>query len=400
MHHKFSITQKFSASAALALVLFGAISSLVLFSSANSLAEQSAQNKGSSSLNYLVELVRSPLVNRDVISAQAILQNAISDSLIFSTELKDANGVLLAQSRRQDGSPRQVLQFQRDIEFQGAPVGTINIAVNHSSIQSQYRQPIFVWLLLWTLFSAVFLWLVYRASSSYAARIHHLLERLPGTADGPADEVDALEHRVLPLLAKTAVSEETFADQFHYCVFTAHIKNRPALDLHLDRAGRQKMLVQIDYCTARTLELYGGQRLHGNAEHLRFFIRSPRFSKQQLLVSLMAAHTLQQLLQKLAEQMGVQLEVAWGLSMGDVVEDPLMLRDQQFDELSNQSNALAETLGSGNIALAHSKLDPAEFSSVAELRVSDGDYLLLEKFPVDRQDLLDRQLHYLCTTCL
>lgn len=400
MLQKYTLPQKFTAMVAIALLAVGVTCFLLLRYLNGNLADQVVADKGESSLNALVEMVRGPLVNQDVLSTQVLLQNAVVDRLIFRVEISDTSGRQIAQSQEASAAPGRLTAFSRDIDFQGNRAGSIRLLVNDSLVRREYGLPAIAFAISWLLFSAAATWIVYRTLGSQSIRIQRLLNRLPGGDERTGNELDVLEHRLLPLLAKFPVDRESSADKYHYCVFTGLIKNRALLDHLLNREGLNKMLVQIDYCLARTLELYGGQRLHGSAEQLRFFIRSSRFNKQLLLVSLMAAYTLQQLLQKLGAQLGAELQICWGLSLDDVVEEPVMLRDQQFDDLFNRSKQLASRLEAGAIGLNPPDIPAEELQTIAELHRSDEQCLVLVNFPPERQLLLDRQLQYLCGICL
>ena len=157
------------------------------------------------------------------------------------------------------------------------------------------------WLLLWVLFSAVCTYLTHRYAEQLSRRLRLLTKRLPGGSDNIVDEIVALETRLQPLLAKGG--DEELPETSYYCsLVTATIKNRQRLDTQLNRQNMTMLLEKIDYCTLRTLELYGGKRIEGGNGCINFYIRSTQHSKQHLLVCLMAVYSLQQLLKKLLER--------------------------------------------------------------------------------------------------
>ena len=64
----------------------------------------------------------------------------------------------------------------------------------------------------------------------------------------------------------------------YYCsLVTATIKNRQRLDSQLNRQNMTLLLEKIDYCTLRTLELYGGKRIEGAMAVLIFIFALPSF---------------------------------------------------------------------------------------------------------------------------
>ena len=296
MHRQFSMARKLPATVLSACLIFGLFSWIVLFSHATSVSKDTLQEKGELTIGQLVELVRAPLFNNDNISIQVALQKVTEDPSIISASVEDVEGQLVAQSKKTTIEKVIANSFSRDIVFQDTLAGKVRLTINSQPIKQRFNQVVRNWLLLWVLFSAVCTYLTHRYAEQLSRRLRLLTKRLPGGSDNIVDEIVALETRLQPLLAKGG--DEELPETSYYCsLVTATIKNRQRLDTQLNRQNMTMLLEKIDYCTLRTLELYGGKRIEGGNGCINFYIRSTQHSKQHLLVCLMAVYSLQQLLQ-------------------------------------------------------------------------------------------------------
>ena len=180
---------------------------------------------------------------------------------------------------------------------------------------------------------------------------------------------------------------------------TLTIKNRQRLDSQLNRHNMTLLFEKIDYCTLRTLELYGGKRIEGGNGCINFYIRSTQLSKQHLLVCLMAVYSLQQLLKQLSEQLGIDLDIAWTLCSDNLPAAPLFQYHEGLDRLKGQASLLAEQLEEGSIGMQSKEYDIEQLSSIARFLPFSEDCYLLQGFPEGRQLLLEKQIQHLASIC-
>lgn len=398
MHRQYSMATKLPAIVLSACLIFGLFSWIVLHSHADSVSKKTLQEKGELTITQLTELVRAPLFNNDNISIQVALQKVTEDPSIISASVEDVEGQLVAQSKKSPTERVVANNFSRNIVFQDTLAGKVRLTINSQPIKQRFSQVVRNWLLLWALFSATCTFITYKFAEQLSRRIRLLTKRLPGGSENIVDEVLALETRLQPLLAKG--NDEELPETNYYCsLVTATIKNRQRLDTQLNRQNMTLLLEKIDYCTLRTLELYGGKRIEGGNGCINFYIRSTQLSKQHLLVCLMAVYSLQQLLRQLSEQSGIDLEIAWTLCSENLPAAPLFQYHEGLDRLKGQASVLAEQLEEGSIGMHSKEYDIEQLSSIARFLPFSEDCYVLQGFPEGRQLLLEKQIQHLASIC-
>ena len=398
MHRQLSMARKLPAIVLSACLTFGLFSWIVLYSHAASVSKDTLQEKGELTIGQLVELVRAPLFNNDIISIQVALQKVTEDPSIISASVEDVEGQLVTQSKKTSVGKVIANSFSRDIVFQDTLAGKVRLTINSQPITQRFNQVVRNWLLLWLLFSAVCTYFTHRFAEQLSRRLRLLTKRLPGGSDNIVDEIVALETRLQPLLAKG--NDEELPETSYYCsLVTATIKNRQRLDTQLNRQNMTMLLEKIDYCTLRTLELYGGKRIEGGNGCINFYIRSTQHSKQHLLVCLMAVYSLQQLLKQLSGQLGIDLDIAWTLCSDNLPAAPLFQYHEGLDRLKGQASVLAEQLDKGAIGMQSKEYDIDQLSSIARFLPFTDDCYLLQGFPEGRQLLLEKQIQHLASIC-
>jgi uncharacterized membrane protein affecting hemolysin expression len=398
MHRQLSMARKLPAIVLSACLTFGLFSWIVLYSHAASVSKDTLQEKGELTIGQLVELVRAPLFNNDIISIQVALQKVTEDPSIISASVEDVEGQLVTQSKKTSAGKVIANSFSRDIVFQDTLAGKVRLTINSQPITQRFNQVVRNWLLIWLLFSAVCTYFTHRFAEQLSRRLRLLTKRLPGGSDNIVDEIVALETRLQPLLAKG--NDEELPETSYYCsLVTATIKNRQRLDTQLNRQNMTMLLEKIDYCTLRTLELYGGKRIEGGNGCINFYIRSTQHSKQHLLVCLMAIYSLQQLLKQLSGQLGIDLDIAWTLCSDNLPAAPLFQYHEGLDRLKGQASVLAEQLDKGAIGMQSKEYDIDQLSSIARFLPFTDDCYLLQGFPEGRQLLLEKQIQHLASIC-
>ena len=400
MHRQYSMAVKLPAAVLSLCLLLLFVSWVVLTHQTNQLASKAINDKSLGALNQLDQLIRAPLFNNDRISVQVALTKVADDPAIFSASLFDVDNQLITQSRQTGQLGANLERFSRDIEVEDTLVGTLVIALNSQPIYAQYRQVLINWIVIWLLFTAGCTYASYRFSEQLSRRLRLLSNRLPGGGDKIIDELTDLEVRVQPLLSNSGQIDEASNTGYYYSLVTASIKNRQRLNTQLNRESLELLFEKIDYCTARTLELYGGKRIEGTDGTLCFYIRSTQSSKQHLLICLMAVYSLQQLLEKLSANLGVDLEINWTLCSGNLSQLPLFRYDEGMAALKHQCAELAARIQEGIIVLHSTEYDIEALSSIARFLVFDDHCFILQGFPEGRQSLLEKQVLHLANVCL
>ena len=399
MHRQFSLAKKIPALALSACLTLGLFGWALLSSHASQLSQQALQEKGDLTINQLVELVRGPLFNGDSISIQVALQNVTEDKIILDASVYDIGGQLVAQSKKPFPENSKAVSFSRNIALQDTQAGRVLISVDSQAIQQRHSQVVSNWLLLWAVFTLLSSYGCFRFAEQLSRRLRMLTNRLPGSSESLDDEMASLELRLQPLLSKS--SDEGLSDTGYYCsLITATIKNRRRHESQLNRQNLTQLFEKIDYCTLRTLELYAGQRIEGGSGSINFYIRSTQVSKQHLLVCLMAIYSLQQVLERLSEELGIDLEICWALCSDKLPSAPLFSHHEGLDKLKSATASLTDELEKGAIAVQSAEFDIEQLSSIARFLPFKENCFVLQGFPEGRQMLLEKQIQHLASICL
>ncbi|MBT5105775.1 MAG: hypothetical protein HOM20_06280 [Porticoccaceae bacterium] len=399
MHRQYSLAKKLPALVLSACLIFGLFGWALLSSYASQLSQETLQEKGDLTINQLVELVRGPLFNGDSISIQVALQNVTEDRIILDASVYDIGGQLIAQSKKPAPETSIPISFSRNIALQETQAGKVLISIDSRAIQQRHSQVVSNWLMLWAVFTLLSSYGCFRFAEQLSRRLRMLTNRLPGSSESLDDEMASLELRLQPLLSKS--SDEGLSDTGYYCsLITATIKNRHRLESQLNRQNLTQLFEKIDYCTLRTLELYAGQRIEGGSGSINFYIRSTQVSKQHLLICLMAIYSLQQVLERLSEELGIDLDICWALCSDNIPSAPLFRHHEGLDKLKSATASLADDLDKGAIAVQSAEFDIEQLSSIARFLPFKENCFVLQGFPEGRQMLLEKQIQHLATICL
>jgi hypothetical protein len=400
MHRRYSIEKKLPGAVLCLCLLLGLLSAIMLSNQTKQLATEAVRNKSQATLSRLDELIRTPLFSNDSISLQVALSRITEDTSIYSASLFSVDNNLISQSMPNGPEPLNSERFSRDIELQETLIGTMVIDIDSQPIYRQYRSLLINWLLLWLVFTAASTYGCFRYSEQLARRLRILTNRLPGEGEPIIDELTALEAKIQPLLSTPTQTEGDHNSGYYHSVVTATIKNRQRLNSQLNSESLELLFEKIDYCTARALELYGGQRIEGASSSICFTIRSTQSSKQHLLVCLMAVYTLQQLLDRLSVKLGVDLEINWALCSGNIRTLPVFSHHEDMAALKQQSALLGDKMQEGIIGLYSNDYDIEQLSSIARFILFDSNCFILQSFPEERQRLLEKQIMHLANMCL
>lgn len=400
MRRQYSIRVKLPALIALACLVFGLLSWIIIVSQTTKLSNQAVQDKSRSTLKQLAESIRTPLFSNDIIGIQFALRNATEDPAIYSASLYDVANTLIAQSSQSQETPQRLENFRHSIELEDALAGTLTISVISQPIYSAYSQIFLLWMLAWLIFTGASTYVSYQFSNGLSRRLRLLTNRLPGSNDPMIDEMQALEKKIQPLLSASRQLDH-FSDNGYYCsLVSATIKNRRSLNKQLSHENLDLLFENIDLCTERTLELYGGQRLEGVDGNICFYIRSTEVSKQHILVCLMAVYSLQQLLMKLSKKLGIDLEINWTVCSDNIPMLPIFSYHENIFTLKEKSKAMAQSIDRDVIAISMEDYTIDKLSSIARFSPHEKDCFIFEGFPEQRQLLLEKQIMHLASVCL
>jgi hypothetical protein len=114
----------------------------------------------------------------------------------------------------------------------------------------------------------------------------------------------------------------------------------------------------------------------------------------------MAVYSLQKLIEKLTEKLGIELIISWTICSDDLTTMPLSLYDQGVASLKQQSMTLKNQLQGKSILLHCKEYNMEELSPIGNFSHFDTDYFILQGFSEDRQILLTKQISHLENICL
>ncbi|TFH67683.1 hypothetical protein E3W66_05360 [Gammaproteobacteria bacterium LSUCC0057] len=399
---RLALGQRFALRSALLWLLFGACSAMTLSYFAAQNSQAIIQQRGSAALESSAKLLQTPLFNRDLISIQAIMVDLVASADIVSATLVDARGVPLSAIRatEHDSQGRETL-FQQRISLADSDAGLLTVGVDRSAIERRQYQPAWVWATLWLLFATLSCALEYRRGAQLQQRLALLNSKLPGPrAEIGHDELSALEQRLQPLLTGANDSDSEQGHSRFASLVTLTLHNHTDLSRQLSRENRERLLERIDYCLLRTLELYGGSRIEGSSTQLRCYFHASSFSKQHLMLCLMASWSLRELLQRLSEQSGIELALSFAIHSSPLRAGGRTLQDQQLGVIKEQAEQSAKRLTSGDILIVSNEMDREQLSSLGHFEHVDQLGALLQGFSSQRTELLQTQFHHLCRICL
>jgi len=380
---------------------FGGCSALTLNYFAAHNSQAIIQQRGSAALESSAKLLQTPLFNRDLISIQAILLDLVADPDIGSAALHDARGVPLSVISAPPASVRREALFQRVITLADSDAGTLTIGVDKSRIETRQYQPAWVWASLWLLFAVASTALEYRRGIELQRRLALLGSKLPGPSEtGGSDQLTALERRLQPLLTGRHDQESDSQPERFTSLVTLTLHNDAELARQLSRENREQLLERIDYCLLRTLELYGGSRIEGSSQQLRCLFQAAGFSKQHLMLCLMASWSLRELLQRLSQLAGVELAVSFAIHSRHNRGGGRTLQDQQLGLLKERAEHDARQLTGGDILISSEEMDADQLTALGHFERHEYGGMLLQGFSEQRTELLKTQFQHLCRICL
>jgi hypothetical protein len=109
---------------------------------------------------------------------------------------------------------------------------------------------------------------------------------------------------------------------------------------------------------------------------------------------------LQQVLERLSEDLGIELEICWALCSNNIASAPLFRHHEGLDKLKAATTALGDELEKGAIAVQSAEFDIEQLSSIARFLPFKENCYVLQGFPEGRQLLLEKQIQHLATICL
>ena len=383
-------------------LFFGACSAMTLNYFAHQNSQALVQQRGHTALDANSKLLQTPLFNRDLISIQSILIDLVDSQDIISATLHDPDGIPLStiEASNLDHDHRASL-FQRTITLADSEAGVLTVGVDRTGIERRQYQSAWVWASLWLLFTVATSLFEYRRGTRLQQRITLLSSKLPGPQrTAGRDELDLLEERLQPLLTGLHDRDIDTSHGHYASLVSITLHNDSELSRQLSRENREQILERLDYCVLRTLELYGGSRIEGSSQQLRCYFHASQFSKQHLMICLMASWSLRELLSRLSRQSGVELAISFAIHSRFIRAGGKTLQDQQLGRIKEQAQLKSRYLASDDIVIHSEEMDIEQLATLGHFVPHEQGGALLQGFSQQRTELLQTQFQHLCRICL
>jgi len=380
-------------------LFIGTLLCLVSFSQTQKLIEKKSNSEKDSIMNQLVTLIQKPLLNNDNLGLQFTLQEMTTNKFVKSCSFFDVNGDLVVKSSTETSLNLNSEKIEKMLEFEKTVLGTLVVELDLSQIQSEQMMIFYYVVLMWLLLTVVLTLITFRNSANISKGIADLTSLIPGDHPTIKNEIDALKSKLQPLIKNLDEIDILQNSNSFACIFSGVILNRQSLNNELGKENQNSLFEKVDLCVKRTLELYGGERLEGNEGTISFLIRSNSKSKQHILISLMAVHTLNQVLIKLSRKMSVNLNISWSIHNDELPLAPLFKFHESIQKLKVLAREEASKNNNNDIVLSSIYFDFDELTTIARFKFWRENIYLLEGFDEQRQVILQKQIDHICSVC-
>jgi len=357
------------------------------------------ETQSKDAMNRILDTVPAAIINDDSISIQVILNKTTQNPFVHSAAYFDSENILRAQSTVEKNPISAPAIFSRQVQVQGNLLGRVEVTLDKKKIQSTSGDIATDWIFLWFIYSALTTYLCFNFVSNLENRAFKLVDKLPGKNPNESNGFECLEEKLQPLLELSQNNYESYHN-FHYCwLITGSLINSEELKDRLNEESLEKLLNRLDSCARATAKLYGGQRVEGDESTLHLCMRSNDCSKQHLLVCLMLTYSLQQLVKQLSSRLSIKIEMTWILLGKKIASTPIFSFHEDMAQLKKSSLDQAAKLKNEMIAIQTSEFTIDELSSIARFNHLEENYFSLKAFPIERQELLNRQIAHLYHAC-
>ena len=384
---------------ALCLLFGGVLCSISLVQTKHIIAEK-IESEQKSIMNQVVNVIQKPLLNNDTLSLQFILEDTTNNSYVVSSSLFDVNGNLVARSQQKKLAPKNTNEITQNIEFENTILGNLRIELDFAEIKYMQMNMFYSTAIIWIALSALLVASSLKNAVDVSNKIISLTKQLPGKEISSANEIDALISKIQPLIQKERESDISNNLNCNSCIFSGIIHNRKTLDDELSKENHDSLFEKLDLCVNRTIELYGGERIEGDRDTISFFTKSTTKSKQHILISLMAAHTLHEVVHQLSRSMGVNLVLSWSIHNDWLPLMPLFKFHESIQNFKVLSKNSASKTEQDKIVLTTNQFKFDELAAIARFKELQVNTYLLEGFNEQRQIVLQKQIKHLCNVCL
>ncbi|KJS09018.1 MAG: hypothetical protein VR73_03635 [Gammaproteobacteria bacterium BRH_c0] len=318
-----TISRKTLAALIIYTVFTGLLLTVVLKVQLWQLADEEQNALGQALVAQLVESVRQPLMDEDVISIQVILDNLVSDTpQVGRASVSTAGNRLLAQSQGQIASGEKLSQHTAPITLDNTITGQIRVELQSAGFFLRYDTLLWWTLASWGLTTLILaLWLVVATLrfSRRLARINASLLSAPAEDGHHLDELTLLEKRLEPLLADG--SNQQAPEHDRHCILALSLSNLPRLRAQLNTSHFNSILNIIDQRLEQAKNLFRGVRLSAQSNAIFVQFSTLANEEEHLLHAVSCGAALMTLCRELEQDEGLPLELRLAIAPFSPPED-------------------------------------------------------------------------------
>lgn len=383
---------RIGAGLALYLVVTALLLGLALHIQLRQLSERQQDVLGEALAGQLAETLKQPLINRNAVSIQVILDNLISETpLVARVTAYSAGNRLIAQSQ-DDRIPGELATYTRPISVDNTLVGTVRVELDSARLFYRFR------LLLWTalgtwLITTLMLafWLVSTASG-YSRRIRRATEGLGGPRTG--HELDALEESLAPFTLEREAPQEGSGELILVAV---EIPDLPRLRAQLNAQRFNHLLRRVDDTIEQVLPIYRGKRLPAR-QQVAFLQFDADGEGEPLYRALYCARALTALCRSLSAAERLPFEMRCALGHCHTPGDAGPWRDDlQREECIERLLDILPAGGDWELLIDPRRLDEEDLTGCELEPLHHGEILRFRQFSPERQEAFDRQMEFLAS---
>lgn len=274
-------------------------------------AEEEQQAMGEALAVQLVEAVRQPLMDDNIISIQVVLDNLVTDTpLVGRASVLDENNRLLAQGQGNLHPGEPLAAYRAPIRVDNEQRGEVQVELLAELVSQRFHRILWWTLGAWgitTLILAIWLLATTLGFSRRLARINASLLSAPDPDSERLDELALLEKRLEPLLDSGTSQQAPEHDR--HCILAVNLANLPRLRAQLNSDHLNSILNTIDQRVEQAKNLFRGTRLQ--AQHNAIFVQFSTFANEEehLLHAVSCGAALMTLCRELEQDEGLPLEL-------------------------------------------------------------------------------------------
>lgn len=305
------------------VILTGLLLAGVLRLQLTLVAEEEQLAMGEALAAQLVEAVRQPLIDRNIISIQVVLDNLVSETpLVGRASVLDANHRLLAQGQGSLRPGAPLTSYRAPILVDREVQGEVQVELLAELINQRFHDIVWWTLGAWaaaTLILAAWLLSATIGFSRRLALINASLQTTPDPDEDGLDELSLLERRLEPLL--NVNTPQAAPEHDCHCVLAFNLSNLPRLRAQLNSDHLSNVLNTLDQRVEQATNLFRGTRLQ--TQHNTLFIQFSTFASEEehLLHAVSCGAALMTLCRELEQDEKLPLELRLAIAPFDPPSD-------------------------------------------------------------------------------